>query len=407
MIISNKQQKGQALVLIALGIVALVAITALAIDGGNAFSERRQAQNAADTAALAGALELIQDFLGDDGDGMNWHAAASNLALSNGYDSTDPNLIVTINNPPQADCKGETSSPYFGNIQYVQVMIEQDVDTFFATVVGITQTHSCVEAIAHAKPTQSPFNGAAVVAMDCHAKWAISASGASAITVLGGGLFSNSDHEQPIYIQKPENLVLQSGYKANMVGDGVHLCNSALPAGYPYTCNLPQQTPCPPLPVDHPLLPQYECDYTITGDFKPADGTVLSPGVYCLEGRFQEANFEGDGVAFVLLNFGIAWSGNDSIRLTAPVSGPMKNTLFYLIPSNDKAVNINGTALMDLTGTILAPSSEITLNGTVDGQAFNSSVIGRTVKLTGAGVFEISYDASTSLQSPPQIELTK
>lgn len=44
-------EKGQALILITLGIIALIGFTALAIDGGRAFEERRHAQNAADTAA--------------------------------------------------------------------------------------------------------------------------------------------------------------------------------------------------------------------------------------------------------------------------------------------------------------------------------------------------------------------
>jgi len=284
------------------------------------------------------------------------------------------------------------------------------VDTFFAEVVGIAQTHSCVEAIAQAKPTQPPFSGAAIIALSCNAKWAISAGGTSDITLLGGGLFSNSNHSEPIYVQKPENLVLESGYKASMVGNGAVNCGN-LPAGYPFQCNLPQQTPCPPLPIDNPLLPQIklpdDCDFTIEGDFKPADGTVLDAGIYCIKGRFVEANFEGDGVAFVMINKGIAWSGNTSIRLTAPLTGTMKNVLFYVLPSNDKAVTINGTSSMNLTGTILAPSSEITINGTADGDAFHSSVIGDTVKLTGTGVFSIEYDSDKNYQMPPQIELTK
>ena len=49
-------ERGQALILIALAAVGLFGMTGLAIDGGMVFSDRRNAQNAADTAALAGAL---------------------------------------------------------------------------------------------------------------------------------------------------------------------------------------------------------------------------------------------------------------------------------------------------------------------------------------------------------------
>ncbi|MCI0553607.1 MAG: pilus assembly protein TadG-related protein, partial [Anaerolineae bacterium] len=57
---NKNSEKGQALVLIALAAVGLFAFAALAIDGGRVFSDRRHAQNAADTAALAAALAKIR-----------------------------------------------------------------------------------------------------------------------------------------------------------------------------------------------------------------------------------------------------------------------------------------------------------------------------------------------------------
>jgi hypothetical protein len=60
----NKQQKhteiGQSLVIVALGMVAFVAILALVIDGANAYAAKRQAQNAADAGALAGASAMCK-----------------------------------------------------------------------------------------------------------------------------------------------------------------------------------------------------------------------------------------------------------------------------------------------------------------------------------------------------------
>ena len=50
-------QRGQALILIALAVVGLVGFTALTIDGGLVLSDRRNAQNTADTSVLAAALE--------------------------------------------------------------------------------------------------------------------------------------------------------------------------------------------------------------------------------------------------------------------------------------------------------------------------------------------------------------
>src|SRR5258706_13695028 len=54
-------ERGQALILIAISLVALFAIVGLAVDGSMVFSDRRHAQNAADTAAVAAALSKVND----------------------------------------------------------------------------------------------------------------------------------------------------------------------------------------------------------------------------------------------------------------------------------------------------------------------------------------------------------
>ncbi|MDQ6714217.1 MAG: pilus assembly protein TadG-related protein [Candidatus Dormibacteraeota bacterium] len=54
-----RKQSGQAVVLVAVAVVVLTAILALALDGGGIYLDRRQVQNAADSAALAGAELLM------------------------------------------------------------------------------------------------------------------------------------------------------------------------------------------------------------------------------------------------------------------------------------------------------------------------------------------------------------
>ncbi len=52
---SREHQRGQALALFAIMLTALVLASAVVVDGGYAFAQRRQSQNAADFAAMAGA----------------------------------------------------------------------------------------------------------------------------------------------------------------------------------------------------------------------------------------------------------------------------------------------------------------------------------------------------------------
>jgi hypothetical protein len=55
----NQSEQGQAVILLALGMVGLIAFMALAIDGGFALLQRRIAQNAVDGGALDGAYYLV------------------------------------------------------------------------------------------------------------------------------------------------------------------------------------------------------------------------------------------------------------------------------------------------------------------------------------------------------------
>ena len=50
-------ERGQAIVLVALGFVVLLGFAALAVDGSMVYADRRFAQNAADAASLAGGSE--------------------------------------------------------------------------------------------------------------------------------------------------------------------------------------------------------------------------------------------------------------------------------------------------------------------------------------------------------------
>jgi hypothetical protein len=103
-----RQESGQAAVLIVLALAGLIAFAALAIDAGRLYAERRQAQNAADNAALAASRAMC---LGD-----NFKNAALLLANQNGYDNDGDGDIVTISNPP-------TTGEYAGNANYIEVSI--------------------------------------------------------------------------------------------------------------------------------------------------------------------------------------------------------------------------------------------------------------------------------------------
>ena len=122
-----KSERGQSLVIVALGLVAFVAILALVLDGGNAYAAKRQAQNAADAGALAGATYMCK--YKDPGGG---EAKAEEYAI--------------INN-------GATSAVATANMDSATMTVIATIqrNTFFAGVIGFTQVSPVAEAVAACK----------------------------------------------------------------------------------------------------------------------------------------------------------------------------------------------------------------------------------------------------------------
>ena len=56
---SNGNERGQAIIVLAMSMVVLLLMGALAIDGGNMYVQKRQAQNASDAGAMAGARQVV------------------------------------------------------------------------------------------------------------------------------------------------------------------------------------------------------------------------------------------------------------------------------------------------------------------------------------------------------------
>ena len=68
-------QRGQILVLMAGGMVAVILMIALVIDGGNAWAQKRIVQNGTDAMAEAGAIVMAQRFAGVTTPVGGWDAA--------------------------------------------------------------------------------------------------------------------------------------------------------------------------------------------------------------------------------------------------------------------------------------------------------------------------------------------
>jgi len=129
-------ERGQGLVLVALMFLAFAAILALVLDGGNAYSARRQAQNAADAGALAGASYMCghRDVLTNIGD----TAGGANIAVD---------YAVNKNGATSA-----VASANWGGSPSVVVTATVQKETFFAGLIGISQVSPRAVAEARCRP---------------------------------------------------------------------------------------------------------------------------------------------------------------------------------------------------------------------------------------------------------------
>jgi hypothetical protein len=162
------RERGQVLVLFAGALAALMIIAALAFDIGMVLVERRDEQNAADAAALAGARYLRSDPLVSDP--VAAEAAARQIADVNGFIDSDPNEIVNVFMPP-------IHGKYVGLQGFIEVQIEGTRPSIFAGIIGRSEWGIGVSAVAtNAQDLTFPFSMLALNPTIC-----------DAIKVSGGG----------------------------------------------------------------------------------------------------------------------------------------------------------------------------------------------------------------------------
>src|SRR5512143_3998119 len=202
-------QRGQVLIIFVFAIIGLIGMTGLAIDGGNIYSDRRHAQNAADAAAVAAAVINDEqqkagatgctDLVTPTTCGALVQTTALNMAATDGYSNDRINNTVEVHIPPIDGAYSNCGSYAFRCTEYVQVIINTNAHTSFARVLGIGQLHNRVEAVALAKyrDHQTLYGGNALVALNPHSSSCygdVYFGGSGTVTLTNGNVFVNSDN---------------------------------------------------------------------------------------------------------------------------------------------------------------------------------------------------------------------
>lgn len=396
-------QRGQSLVLLALAFVGLLGMSGLAIDGGILFTDRRHAQNAADAASLAGAFAILQGY-----DPM---APAYSRAADNDFDNNGSSNWVNVYYPP-------AHGPYTGDYNYVEVVIDSQVDTVFAQFVYGGELKNTVTAIAHAKPaTVEPLLfGNAIVGLaesGCAVVWS---HGNNHTTIDGGGIHVNSNHPDCAFKASGSNILDVSGGDINVVG-GFEIAGTASVSPLPHSgadvIVEPEIDPpsCSGSATRDDGAETFTPGYTNDFRFNGGDWTLAS-GIYCVDGGFtvnSGTTITGHDVMIYVISGDVTWNGSATLNLDAPDDGEFAGMLIYQAVGNTDRATINGSSGSHFTGSMYFPSAEVQINGTGAADGFHSQVIGDTVDMSGTADIGIIYDQDENYQvrKPAQVELTE
>jgi Flp pilus assembly protein TadG len=407
----NSSEKGQALIMITFAAIVLFGFAALAIDGSIVFSDKRHAQNAADTAALDAALSKTR--------GGSWEDEGLDRANSNGYDDNGSSNLVEVYSPP-------VDGNYAGDSEYVQVKITSHVDTYFAKIIGFSEFTNHAEAVARSVPrtTSSMFDGHAVIGLAPHECKAIMYQGNANTTVQGGGIFVNSDCATSAFFNNSSSAQLTApclnavggiNYKPGAINIPGCINSGASPFNYPPDNIVFPNIVCPSGESrdDDTLNPG---TYSSGSKFPPNGVTDLNGGTYCVYNNFSVQGGDtliGHNVIIIMMEGDVTFNGGATIQLSGPPGpqsdeNPYGGLFLYMPMSNSGTISINGNSESGFTGTILAPAADISINGT-GGSGLHGQIIGYTVDLSGTSSTTIVYDNDENWDAPvpPQIQLTQ
>jgi hypothetical protein len=178
----RRADRGQVLVIFAFGSIGILAVAALVFDVGQNLFERRKQQDAADSAALAGARWMpaagcrLAESVATCPAAYN---AALDLAMDHGYTAGQ----VKVNIPP-------TSGPFAGHAGHIQVEIEANRGSYFAGVVGIAGFRIGATAVAsNIRDYPLPFSLLSLNATGCKAGHA---HGNGVLTIEGDLMVSST-----------------------------------------------------------------------------------------------------------------------------------------------------------------------------------------------------------------------
>lgn len=399
-------ESGQTLVLAALCLIVLIGFLGLAVDAGVLRYQKRQLQNMADAAALAGALEVAacngstncaalqtaaQDALTENG--FTGSALLTNCASRSGT-----KLEISVNNAPCA----LSNDPNKGNTSYVEVVVSAPISLVFARVLGVNS----VLMMARAEAMRPPVT--CVTVLDPSGSKALLLDSGSTATadcrVIVESNSSSSVQCTSSSITATVIALVGSGTESNCSVNGTLQLNASLPSpANPLASLATPSVPTCGTTTQGSILHGSPSALTITGNvtlypdlaycggitIKNGAKVTFEPGVFVLGtsnsagGLAVDVGATVSGTGVTIYNYGstgavtFSYSSFSSggVSLTAPTSGTYGGILFYQDKRNTTQATLLGSRNWNtvLQGVYYFPTAKVvdTYSGSV---AYNNLV---------------------------------
>lgn len=354
----RRGEAGQTLVMVVLCMTAILAFAGLAADVGTLFHDKRRLQTAADSAAIAGATELLY------GDAA---AAAQTDATKNGFTNGATGTTIVVNNPP-------ATGPHAGNVNYVEVIATQTEHTTFMNLFAFDPVTVSARAVAY--PGLGSSQG------DIYALGGgvtdITLNGSDSISVLGA-IYSDGDISMNGSTSITAKFVGATGTASGNITPApvTGMAPVSDPLAYlaaPSTAGACQST------TKQPLQPGVYCT-ALSGN------NTLSAGTYILKGGVNmtgTAALTGTGVTLYLTNnSSITLKGNATINLSAPTSGTYNDIVIFQDRSDSASAQFTGSSSLTLNGIVYMPDSSVTFSGG-SGTPLPATLIVQSLLLNGS-----------------------
>ena len=433
--IFRKSESGQVMAFLAICFVAILGISALAIDGGMVYADRRHAQYAADAASLAGGSGAAYYMRVNNVNynaficgtkGANLTGDAAELAAINSAVFNDYILDADISDNHGVTVKCEITDMGSHDDKHLDVItkVTRDTETNFAHLIFPGPLRNQVEAVVRIYPPAPLAFGKAIIALNEDAcsgnKNGVIFSGSSTTEVTGGGVWSNgclTGNGTGFTVDVFSGGV---GYAGTSTGTltNIHPSPQHIPSKLPHYSTEVNEPVCSGLPNKTvPKSGDAILQPGIYDEIKWTGGVLtMSPGLYCISGSkgldIQGGSLAGDGVTIYLQTGGATINGNvDPVDLRAPVESPdpspaVPGILIYMAHGNSSTISITGNSTSFYLGTVYAPDGDLYFSGASGtNPTFNTQLIGNNVEVSGGALIDINFNDDDNFEKPPYLDL--